>query len=205
MKLSDLENTYKNLSSSQLLKVAKDADTLKVEAIPLLKKELMARGYEVEAHQLEFINRQANPYEGLSLKEIQRIVSDRLETGESLDSIHSDLKTNDVNVLNLFQKDVVKKEQAFKVIEEELNGAFPKEKLQHELNLNDDEIEELKDDMKGRGKGYTYLGFFFIACGIVSFILGLAIGLRWTAVVIMLVSGFGLLARGKSLSRRHNE
>jgi hypothetical protein len=58
----------------------------------LLQNELRVRGLEEEASKLDHLERAGNAYQNLSLLEFHVIVSDRLETGESWESIHTDLK-----------------------------------------------------------------------------------------------------------------
>lgn len=202
MDLYEIENSYKRLSEAQLVKLVKEANTLDQVAIPLLRKELIQRGLEEEALKLDNLSAAGNPYETLSLREIQLIVTDRLETGESLESIHADLKEHGVNVMNLFQMENDRKEQASAIIEAEPDESFPKEKLMTELNYKEEEIEELKSDIKGSGIWYKGLGIFFLCAGILYLCLGLATNIRWTTVVVLLLSGYGLLSRGRKLSKK---
>jgi hypothetical protein len=115
----------------------------------LLQNELRIRGLEEEASKLDHLERAENPYQNLSLQEIQVIVSDRLETGESWESIHTDLKEHGISAMDLFQMENERKELAIAIDENERGGSFPKEKLMNELNYKEEELEDFKSNIHG--------------------------------------------------------
>jgi hypothetical protein len=196
MELSEIEENYKRMSSGQLLKLAKEADTLRPEVIPLLKKELSRRGMKEEASEIDKIKEDQFDYKKLSLKEIQEVVSDRLQTGESLESIKVDLEDKGVDILDVFNVEGDKREAAFEIIASQKDGQLLNDKLKAEFDYGENEVQELKKEMKSRANIYVNLGIFVLVLSVGLLFVVYATNGRSRSSYALMAAGFALLVKG---------
>jgi hypothetical protein len=196
MELSEIEENYKRISTVQLIKLAKEADTLRPEVIPLLKKELIGRGLTQEASEIDKPKEVPFDYTKLSLKEIQEVVSDRIQTGESLESIKVDLEDKGVDILDVFNVEGDKKEAAFELISELKDDKFLNDRLKAEFDYEESEVLELKREMKSRANVYFILGIFLVPVSIGLIFIAYENGSRVRGLYFLLATGLTLLVTG---------
>jgi len=79
---------FKRLSTDELIRIAGDPASLNPDVIHLLQRELIARNHSEEALALtEFLLNGPRRFSFMSIEELQKVVFERLESGESIESI----------------------------------------------------------------------------------------------------------------------
>lgn len=104
---------YQRLSIDELIHIASDPAALDPDAIPLLQKELITRNHPEEALALtQFLLNSSLRLSFLSIEELQKLVFERLESGESIESIKLDLKENGINIFDIMEAGSREREKA---------------------------------------------------------------------------------------------
>ena len=118
--LNDIEAYYQGVSKEKLLQIAQRPQDLRLDAIPLLQKELLGRGMNAEALLItDFLVgvKKDEPerlnYAEMSLYEMQEHVKERIQEGESIESIKLDLRENGVDIFAILNENDNLKESAF--------------------------------------------------------------------------------------------
>lgn len=199
---------FSNSTTEELLAVLRNIHSMDNEKIILLKQEFINREMFEESFAIDtFFSVQFDPSK-LSLKEIQELVSDRLQTGESIESIKSDLADHGVTLAELIENEGKRIDTVFEKI------AFAKERgvnehnldaeLKERYNYSNEELTQVKVNLQKRSITYRVLGIVVVVFGVIflliCFYLGRLLGI-FTAATI-LISGVSLYRKGLQLSRK---
>ena len=168
--LKIIEDSYKKMSDDKLKLIVTELDNLIVEAIPILQQELLNRNLKEEVlvvtNFLLNLKENQNIYENLSVGELQEIIDERINSGESIESIKIDLKDNGINLFDILNADSKEREKVYENInylkdlgytEEEVN-----KELQSEFLLEESEAKRLQHELKSKGKMRLFLGYSIV-------------------------------------------
>ncbi len=106
--MEQVAKNYESMSDLKLLELVKNPKELRLEVLPLLQKELINRGKSDEALSISnyLIQTKIEPNFGTySKQELTEIISERIDRGESIESIKIDLKDNGIDMFELLSVD----------------------------------------------------------------------------------------------------
>ncbi|BDD08266.1 hypothetical protein FUAX_06980 [Fulvitalea axinellae] len=180
--LKGVRDRYQRMSLEDLVDMSTKPEGLKVEVIPLLQEELNRRGQLAEVDRLSNFLAKRNENTGisdLSKKELQLMISERLQSGESIESIKIDLKDSGINIYETVDEDEKKiKDKAFSYItdlrQQGLKEDVINKKLEEELSLNEEDSENMKAQLKERGKQNILIGALLAIVGGVAVAISLS-------------------------------
>ncbi|MDX9855083.1 MAG: hypothetical protein RBS81_14970 [Tenuifilaceae bacterium] len=198
--LNDIEAYYQGVSNEKLLQIAQRPQDLRLDAIPLLQKELLGRGMNAEALLItDFLvgvkkDEPARPnYAEMSLYEMQEHVKERLQDGESIESIKLDLRENGVDIFAILNENDNLKESAFEYMTYLKKEGFEEEeiaeKLEENLAIDKSDSEMLKVQIKNSGKQNLTIGYTLAILGSVFILLTLSStgGFPISAVILIVL------------------
>jgi hypothetical protein len=170
--LNLVEENYQRLSTDELIRIAAAPAALAPEAIPLLQKELIARNHPEEALALtRFLLDGPLRLSFLSVEELQKLVFERLESGESIESIKIDLKENGIDIFNIINAESGEMEKAFDYMlslkDQGLDDTEVKEKMQETFSIDENATEVLHAQFKKRGWQNLVIGISLVGIGTV--------------------------------------
>jgi hypothetical protein len=166
--LESIKENYKGQSNYTLIQLSKKPEELRREVIQILMQELDNRGLKTESDYLsDYLSGKVigtiNPYKDLSIEEINEMIQERLQAGESLESIRWDLKDHGITGFNLLHKENEERENAFKQMdkwkEEGLSAKEIESKLQESYDFNEDGVKHAVGGYKKSGKVLIISGF----------------------------------------------
>lgn len=199
--LNDIEAYYQGVSNEKLLQIAQRPQDLRLDAIPLLQKELLGRGMNAEALLItDFLvgvkkDEPERPnYAEMSLYEMQEHVKERIQEGESIESIKLDLRENGVDIFAILNENDNLKESAFEYMTYLKKEGFEEEeiaeKLEENLAIDKRDSEMLKVQIKNSGKQNLTIGYTLAILGSVFILLTLnSTGGFPISAVILIVLG----------------
>ncbi len=198
--LNDIETYYQGVSNEKLLQIAQRPQDLRLDAIPLLQKELLGRGMNAEALLItDFLvgvkkDEPERPnYAEMSLYEMQEHVKERLQEGESIESIKLDLRENGVDIFAILNENDNLKESAFEYMTYLKKEGFEEEeiaeKLEENLAIDKRDREMLKVQIKNSGKQNLTIGYTLAILGSVFILLTLSStgGFPISAVILIVL------------------
>ena len=180
--LKMIEDNYKKVSDDKLKLIVTELDDLNAEAIPILQKELLNRNFKEEVlvvtNFLLCPKENQNIYENLSFGELREIIDERLNTGESIESIKIDLEDNGVNIYEIFNTDSKEREKIYMNISHLKDLGYTEEEISKELKseflLEESEAKSLQDELKSKNKMRLIFLFIAFIALILRFILSFA-------------------------------
>jgi hypothetical protein len=175
-----IEN-YKGLSTPELLQIASDPSSLEVEVIPHLQAELLNRGKQEEALQLStYLIQKPKEYKTLSRDELAKIVQDRLDSGEPLESISLDLKDQGINVFDILQNESTLKDKQFDYLvslkDDGLDESAINEKMKGTFNLTEEEADIINRQLKNKGRYNLIIGYSLVIISVIIILAALGSG-----------------------------
>ena len=175
--LNLVEENYRRLSTDELIRIAGEPEVLNPEAIKLLQRELIARNHSEEALALtEFLLNGSRRLSFMSLEELQKVVFERLGSGESIESIKIDLKENGIDILDIINAEGKEREKAFDYMLElkklGLDDAEVKEKMQETFSIDEGDSEVIHAQFKKRGWQNLVIGIALV--GIIGLLMVLS-------------------------------
>ncbi|KAF5071301.1 hypothetical protein DSECCO2_213650 [anaerobic digester metagenome] len=198
--LNDIEAYYQGVSKEKLLQIAQRPQDLRLDAIPLLQKELLGRGMNAEALLItDFLVgvKKDEPerlnYAEMSLYEMQEHVKERIQEGESIESIKLDLRENGVDIFAILNENDNLKESAFEYMTYLKKEGFEEEeiaeKLEENLAIDKRDSEMLKVQIKNSGKQNLTIGYTLAILGSVFILLTLSStgGFPISAVILIVL------------------
>lgn len=198
--LNDIEVYYQGVSNEKLLQIAQRPQDLRLDAIPLLQKELLGRGMNAEALLItDFLvgvkkDEPERPnYAEMSLYEMQEHVKERIQEGESIESIKLDLRENGVDIFAILNENDNLKESAFEYMTYLKKEGFEEEeiaeKLEENLAIDKRDSEMLKVQIKNSGKQNLTIGYTLAILGSVFILLTLSStgGFPISAVILIVL------------------
>lgn len=198
--LNDIEAYYQGVSNEKLLQIAQRPQDLRLDAIPLLQKELLGRGMNAEALLItDFLvgvkkDEPERPnYAEMSLYEMQEHVKERIQEGESIESIKLDLRENGVDIFAILNENDNLKESAFEYMTYLKKEGFEEEeiaeKLEENLSIDKRDSEMLKVQIKNSGKQNLTIGYTLAILGSVFILLTLSStgGFPISAVILIVL------------------
>jgi hypothetical protein len=158
---------YKTLHTQELVEIAADPGGLRPEIIPVLQKELIARNKPEEALQLsDFLVHGSTSLKNLSTQALQQLINQRLEAGETLESIKIDLRDNNIDIFDIINYESRHKDKTFDYMlalkEKGLDDIAISEKLQETFSIKEAESEILRQQLKSRGRRNTIIGWSIV-------------------------------------------
>jgi hypothetical protein len=158
-----VEDNFKKLSTDELIDLAKKPEQLNREVIPLLQKELINRNKPEEAITLSNYLVNGPEKVNLSLEELQEETYERMQSGESIESIKFDLKEKGINTFDVIDNDNKRKNKVFDYIislkDLELEDSEINQRLQEKYSITEEECEILKTSLKNKGRQNLIIGF----------------------------------------------
>lgn len=203
----DIENSYKKMSNPQLIQIAKSPEKLKLEIVPILQKELVRRNEVDIAMELStyLLDKASNKNSIMTQQEIDQDVTERLEAGEPLVSIETDLKNQGYSAVDGIKKQLVQEEELSTVVEDYYLLLVKdhhaedtiKELLHSKYNVDPNTIPQLRAKINRKAKRQLQLGYVFVAIALIFVIIAISMG-GWVGipVVIILIVGIVKLLQG---------
>lgn len=200
MNLEKIKQNYSQMETYQLVKLIDELDTLREDVIPILKEELENRKEHEYVGQIE--NKLAVKEEEENLRfedrvDIDAYVSERLATGEAIESIIDDLKSKGVDLVSRTLDLTLKQESRIDEMMELAPSTGSDDYFKEKYAMNDDEVKILRDKIKLKSKNNIRLGLFLIIVPIALFII---LGFRNIKVTgflsVGLITGIGKLSTG---------
>src|SRR6187455_746903 len=117
--LRDIEENYKRMTDEKLIQLTMTPQDLRLEVIPILQQELLNRGQHQAAISLTgfLVKSKEKPrFSEMTVVELKQLVNERLESGESIESIKLHLKDDGVNIFDVLNDDMELQEKAFDYI-----------------------------------------------------------------------------------------
>ncbi len=200
MNLEKIKQNYSQMETYQLVKLIDELDTLREDVIPILKEELENRKEHEYVGQIENKLTVKEEEENLRFEDrvdIDAYVSERLATGEAIESIIDDLKSKGVDLVSRTLDLTLKQESRIDEMMELAPSTGSDDYFKEKYAMNDDEVKVLRDKIKLKSKNNIRLGLFLIIIPIVLFII---LGFRNIKVTgflsVGLITGIGKLSTG---------
>lgn len=173
---------YKNMSDAKLAALANEPRELRMEVLPVLQLELINRGLTDQAMAIShyLIQTKVVPdFGSYSMDELKKLVSERIDSGESVESIKIDLKDHGINLFDILSQDENLREQSLNYLTELKSQGLSEEeideKMEETLSIEKNEIEMLKSNLRLRGKRNLAIGFTCLAFVLLIFVSGLSL------------------------------
>jgi hypothetical protein len=199
--IHEIAANYKSFPTYRLTNLADNPEGLPLELIPVLQKELLARGEHEDALKLsQYLIDSQKQDQKLTREELQEEVRQRLAAGEPIESIALKFKENGIDVFKELEADDQVQENTFsyilslkekKMAEEEIN-----EKLQTNFSLSEEEVDIVKQKLKSKGRLNLVVGYFFTVVILILFIVGARISFGG---MILLGIGIWRIVEGHSI------
>jgi hypothetical protein len=204
--LSLIEDNYKRISTDELINIAKEPELLELEVIPLLQKELFSRNKQEEALALSNFLINGSSERELTKRELKEQAYERIESGESIDSIRLDLKDKGVDMFDVVYDSNKRTAKILKYLmalkEQDLGETEINEKLQKEFSMTEAEADIVQGDLKAKGRQNQVIGatitLFSGVIVIASIALGGSVGIGG---VLLLGLGVWRIAEGAKQRR----
>jgi hypothetical protein len=195
-------NHYKQLSTEELLSIAQKPDEIAPEIISILQNELINRDeFEVVYNLRSQAPTVEKPLSELTETEIAEVVRERVNLGESIESIQMDFKSQGVDIFNFMNQEAESLEEKYKYIvslrKEGLDEEEITQRVQDEFDIDENENEVLKIELKQKGTRNIKIGYTLIFVSIILallFTILIPLPLLWP--ILLFVSGLGLISKG---------
>lgn len=166
--ISLIADHYKTLHTAELIEIASDPASLRHDIIPILQKELINRNEHEAALQLShYLVHGPGRLKGLNPEQLQELINQRLDAGEPLDSIKTDLRDNGIDIFDIINHGSKHKDKTFDYImalkEKGLDDHAINDKLQETFSLQESESEILQQQLKSKGRRNQVIGWSIVA------------------------------------------
>ncbi len=195
-----IEN-YRRLSTPELLALAKDPSVLNPEVLPHLQEELIKRGKKEEALALTNPVISAPPAGAyLTPEELSQMIRERMESGESIESIRLDLKEKGIDLIELLEEEVRFKEETFEYLTvlkaEKVNEEEIAEKMKDEFGVTEQETEILKLELRTKGKWNLIFGWILVISALALLLYDVGNNIVSLRVILILLIGIWRIVTG---------
>jgi hypothetical protein len=195
-------NHYKQLTTEELLSIAQKPEEITPETISILQNELINRDeFEVAYNLRSQAPTVEKPLSELTETEIAEVVRERVNLGESIESIQIDLKSQGVDIFNFMNQEAQILEEKYNYIvslrKEGLDEEEITQRVQDEFDIDENENEVLKIELKQKGTRNIKIGYTLVFVSIILallFTILVPLPLLWP--VLLFVSGLGLISKG---------
>ncbi|WP_299709476.1 DUF308 domain-containing protein [uncultured Tenacibaculum sp.] len=200
MDLEAIKSNYAQMDNYELIKLVDEIEKLREEVIPVLKTELTKRNESLAVEKIDaFLNRDKNEKE-VNLEElvdIEEYVSQRLASGELMESIVDDLKNRGVDLVSRTLERSLQQESYIDGLLENSSNTFTKEHLKRKYAMNDDEIKIIQQKVKLKSQNNITVGILLIIIGVAFLLLGELSSIKHIIfLVAIIVSGIFSLVSG---------
>ncbi|SDC07186.1 hypothetical protein [Williamwhitmania taraxaci] len=198
MNVKTREEIYSEMSDEDIIFIAYQPEGTKLEYIPIIQKELIRRNKQEEALILsEYIIgiKQKQNLAQMSDDELRSHINERMEQGESLNSIQFDMKESGINIFDIIADENQNKDDAFDYITDlKLQGLDEEEideKVKQNYNLKQEEVEVLRLQLMRSGKQSKIIGYTIVIIMGVLTLFSLSLGGSVTIGAILILA-FGV-------------
>lgn len=181
--LARIEENYKRKSIEDLVELTLNPQELRLEVIPVLQQELLNRGQHKEALSLtEFLvnSKGKHSLKNSSNEEVYRLVNERLDAGESIESIQMHLKDEGVDMLERISVEGGGKKDALEHLRHlKQQGLANQEiytRLKLSLSLEKEEVDLLNSQLKNSGTRNQVFGYTMIVIAFLLIFVSLSLG-----------------------------
>lgn len=179
--LDTVVEKYKSLPSHKLISLAQNPEALRIEVIPHLQAELLNRDLKDEALALSsFLVNKPKSFKDMTNAELSELVRERVESGESLESIKLDLKENGVDFFKSLAEENQWKNETFDYLmhlkEEGDDETTINQKMNSAYGVNEEETDELRSQLKSKGKQNLIIGYTIVVVMVILAIAAFAVG-----------------------------
>ena len=212
MDLSAIEQNYQAMATEDLIRLSKKPSDLRIEVIPILQNELLNRGKREDAMELSnyLIKTKTSEDIDMSTDEFTNLINERIDSGESVDSIKIDLKEKGINLVDVVIEDEKLRKKAFDlIIDLNKQGLLEKEldkKVMAAFSISQGDVDILKSQLRQRGRNNQVSGYDLVIISIIFMIVFFSIGGYVTITAILaLVGGISMIVNGHDQLRKPNE
>ncbi len=181
--LKSIQENYKKMDIDKLIQLSMQPHDLRLEVVPILQEELLSRGLKEEAMALtEFLigTKEETRFQDMSTAELKQLITDRLESGEPIESIKLDLKDDGINIFDVINDDTKLKDEAFDYIvdlkQKGIEDSEIDKKLKENLSIDKEDSEMLKIQLKQNGKQNLTLGYAISIIALLLMTMSLSLG-----------------------------
>ncbi len=212
MDLSAIEQNYQAMATEDLIRLSKKPSDLRIEVIPILQNELLNRGKREDAMELSnyLIKTKTSEDIDMSTDEFTNLINERIDSGESVDSIKIDLKEKGINLVDVVIEDEKLRKKAFDlIIDLNKQGLLEKDldkKVMAAFSISQGDVDILKSQLRQRGRNNQVSGYALVIISIIFMIVFFSIGGYVTITAILaLVGGISMIVNGHDQLRKPNE
>jgi hypothetical protein len=157
---------YKRISTEELVLIASSPSSLEIEIIPYLQSELLTRGQKEEALLLSQYLIQSTEikktYQDYTKEELNKIIADRIDSGEPLESIKIDLKENGIDIFKTLETEQIIENKKMEYLSSLRNENFEEkeieEKMKSTFGVSETETNQLKIQLRKKGRQNIIFG-----------------------------------------------
>jgi hypothetical protein len=159
-----IAETYQQLTTTELLALASDAASLRPDVIPYLRDELRKRNQNEDVIVLTppLIER-PKTYRDFTKEELNEMIRQRIETGETLEAIKIDLKHNGIDIFDIVNEENRHEDETIEYIVALKDEGFEEdeiaERLKTEMAMDEEQVTKIKTKMKKEGGIYLIIGY----------------------------------------------
>lgn len=199
MDLTVIAKNYADRSDAGLRLLLGELDTLRKDAIPVLRDEFQRRNDIESVERIDsFLNKKDD--EVYTEAEAQKFLDEKLGEGVPVDEIKQELAERGINIFNIMEVDQADEEAAYQALERNKkagkNTAESLELIDADFIITEEKKEELSKKVKRRGIFNVILGSLLILSAVFSFFARLYLGQVSVTSAIFLVMGIWRLNEG---------
>lgn len=196
---------YKQLSTEELISIAATPSILEIEIIPYLQSELLSRNRKEEALLLgKYLmpTETIRIYKDYSKTELNESLKERIDSGESLESIKMDLKENGIDIFQMLETEQFNEYKKLELLTslKNINLEEPEinEKMTASFGISEIEIFELKRKLRRKGKQNIIFGTTLVVVAVVLAFAAVASGGHvGFGLILVILTGIERISNGK--------
>ena len=183
------------MSDEYLINLSSKPPDLRLDVLPILQKELLVRSLNKEALSItEFLVKvkEKPRFKDMTELELKQLIAQRIESGESIESIKIDLKDDGINIFDIINEDAKLQDKAIDYLTQLKDQGYQEheidEKLKETLSIEKEDTEQLKLELKKRGKQNLIIGYSIAVLAALMMFLSLSMGGNVTIGSVILIA-----------------
>lgn len=203
--LEKFRDTYRWMAEEKLVELAKNPHDLRLEVLPILQEELMARGLNQQAllitrHLVK--NTEHRKFRYRPYEEQHRLISEKLDAGLTPDRLKQELQEEGAQTMSIIDlvveqrtQDALYRKQLLDdgLSEEQVSVKLQEKQLQDRLNPS-----KLKEHIQHRGQKDRYMGYSLLFFGVLMGLLSVESGGGGLVIAAVTIAvGFWRVAVGR--------
>ena len=206
--INEIRKNYSVFSTDKLLRIAKEIDGLKPEAVVLLQEELIKRNELDEASKItKHLINQKNEQELRNNFNPEDYIKKELKAGESIENIKFKLNTMGIDMFDVIKKEQSQENIILNYIESKKAEGESQETIDNDLkksfNVDSNYVSEVQNKLREKGKKNTTIGIVLLVVSIVINIFLLTKGRVSIPAILLFGLGIWKLVQGEHQLRKN--